>query len=57
MKSYHEQNYPVSINVSVTFSLFDEDDTFEDSIKGLNEGHALYLARLNWPDAVIIEII
>lgn len=53
MKQYHEQNYPVSIEVKVSFSGF----TFEDEIKGPNEGHVLYLAKLNWPDAVDIKII
>jgi len=52
MKDYNEQRYTVSINVRVTLG----DMTWTDAIKGLNVGHALYLARLNWPTA-IIEVI
>ena len=45
---YAQQQYPVSITVLVTWS---DGLTHVDEIKGLNPGHALYLARLNWPDA------
>lgn len=57
MKDYYEQNYPISIDVRVTFKTAFGLDTFTDSIKGLNEGHALYLARINWEDAASIEVI
>ena len=47
MKTYEEQRYPVSIKVKVAY----HGHVFTDHIKGLNPGHALYLARLNWPGA------
>lgn len=50
-KTYWEQNYKHSQVVRVVF----EDGTeFDDEIKGLNKGHALYLAKLNWPGAEVI---
>lgn len=45
-KSFHEQNYPVAIVVRVYHP--DLEMRFVDGIKGLNKGHALYMARLNW---------
>jgi len=45
MLTYQEQRYPVVIEVKVTL---DDGDIFNDFIKGLNIGHALYLAKLNW---------
>jgi hypothetical protein len=51
MKSYEEQNYPVSVPVRVTWA---DGLIHEDEIKGLNIGHAIFLARLNWPDAATI---
>ena len=53
-KSYHEQNYPCSIDVKITW---EDSMTHTDSIKGLNEGHALHRAAWNWPDAEKIEKI
>ena len=50
MKTYNEQSYKTSILVNITF---DNGYTFEDGIKGLNIGHALYLARQNWEGATI----
>lgn len=45
MKTFREQKYPIAIRVLLT----DEDGwTAEDAIKGLNIGHALYMARMNW---------
>lgn len=59
MKTYHEQRYQVSIKVRVTIAtlIFGgvETEVFEDEIKGLNRGHALYLAQKNWPDATCIQ--
>ncbi len=53
MKSYHEQKYKHSQAVRVIFA---DGDEIEDEIKGLNKGHALYLAELNWPDAKVYAI-
>lgn len=50
MKSYYDQNYKHSQAVRVTL---EDGDVFEDEIKGLNAGHALYLARLNWVGAKV----
>lgn len=50
MKSYAEQRYPVSVAVIVSWP---DGDEHADEIKGLNVGHALYLARLNWPGATV----
>ena len=52
MKAYEEQNYPVSVPVRVTWA---DGMTHEDEIKGLNIGHALHLAHLNWPDALTVS--
>ena len=51
MKSYEEQNYNYSIDIEIDFR--DGTGLHYDSIKGLNRGHALYLARQNWPGAEI----
>jgi hypothetical protein len=50
MKTYYEQKYKHSIEILVKY----HNDSWIDGIKGLNKGHALYLARLNWPGAKII---
>jgi hypothetical protein len=52
MKTFEEQNYPCTIEVKVLWS---DGDSITDQIKGLNEGHALYLAKLNWESASYIE--
>ena len=49
MKGYQEQKYPVTISVRVKWA----DLTHYDCVKGLNIGHALYLARRNWAGAII----
>lgn len=51
---FEEQQYTVSITVLVTWA---DGLTLVDDIKGLNIGHALYLARLNWPDAESVSMI
>lgn len=51
MKSFSEQEYSFTLAISITIDNF----TFQDEIKGLNRGHALYLARLNWPEATRIQ--
>jgi hypothetical protein len=48
IKGFSEQRYPVTVNVRVTWP---DGDTELDQIKGLNPGHALHLARENWPGA------
>jgi hypothetical protein len=48
VKGYFDQNYPCSVDLIVDFG---DGDPFEDGIKGLNVGHALYLAGLNWSGA------
>jgi len=50
MKSWGEQNYPVSIAVMVKYP---DMPAFLDEIKGLNKGHAVYLAHKNWEGAII----
>jgi len=52
MKGYEDQKYPVSVEVEVRWS---DGQVHRDAIKGLNVGHALYLGRLNWPDAESVE--
>lgn len=54
MKSYDEQRYPVAIAVRL---IWYDGFTYCDCIKGLNTGHALYLARKNWPDAEMVELL
>ena len=46
LKSFHEQKYPVTIEVLVRGCISGK--PFTDQIKGLNIGHALYLAKDNW---------
>lgn len=55
MKAYHEQRYPVAIDVLVAIHNPDGTvcESWVDGIKGLNVGHALYLARLNWPACTV----
>jgi hypothetical protein len=54
MKSYSEQQYPAAYMVRFTWA----DMTVNyDGIKGLNEGHARWRARDNWPDAIAVEIV
>ena len=52
MKSYSQQNYPCSIKVRIRF---DNGTLMVDYIKGLNPGHALWLAWQNWPAAIVIN--
>ena len=53
MKSYYEQKYKHSQTVRVIFA---DGEEIEDEIKGLNKGHALYLAQLNWPEAKVYAV-
>jgi len=53
MKTYEEQNYKHSQLVRV---IFEDGSEMEDEIKGLNKGHALYLARKNWEGAKIFAV-
>ena len=51
MTTYHEQRYPYTICVRITF---DSDGySFVDHSNGLNAGHALYRARDCWENATI----
>jgi hypothetical protein len=52
MKDYSEQKYRVSITVRIVWA---DGMVHVDEIKGLNIGHALYLACLNWFDAKSVE--
>jgi hypothetical protein len=55
-KNFYEQRYKHVEKLRITMPDFNgEPDVFEDEIKGLNRGHALYLARLNWKEALKIE--
>ena len=53
MKSFEQQQYKHIQAVRVTIG----EDVFEDEIKGLNRGHAMYLAGLNWVDAKVEAIV
>ncbi len=53
MKGFYEQKYKCIVAVRVKYDFM---DWFEDEIKGLNDGHALYLARVNWPGAIVEKI-
>jgi len=53
-RDYYEQRYPVAVAVRITW---DDGMIHDDEIKGLNVGHALYLARRNWSDAASIEAV
>lgn len=52
MKEYDEQNYPISLALVLRF---DDGEEWEDGIKGLNIGHALYRVRWNWPGVTIVS--
>jgi hypothetical protein len=52
-KGYFDQAYAWSVPVKVVWS---NGLVHYDAVKGLNPGHALYLARENWPDAAHIEV-
>lgn len=56
MKTFFEQRYPVTVKVRVTYDGPFGLNRWIDEHKGLNVGHALYLARMNWPDAEVIEV-
>lgn len=51
---YQEEKYPISIDVMIVWS---DDDSHADSIKGLNEGHAVWRAWQNWPSAKSITVM
>ncbi len=53
MKTYEEQKYKHSQTVRV---IFEDGSEIEDEIKGLNKGHALYLAEKNWPGAKVYAV-
>tara|TARA_R110002074_G_C11989339_1_gene612845 strand:+ start:47 stop:424 length:378 start_codon:yes stop_codon:yes gene_type:complete len=51
-KGYAEQAYNTSIKVKVKFK---DGKTITDSVKGMNEGHALARAKSNWPGSAVIK--
>ena len=53
LKNPYEQLYTHSQPVRVTL---ESGEIFEDEIKGLNKGHALHMASLNWKGASIEAI-
>ncbi len=53
MKTYHEQKYTHVSKFKMTFELFGKTETFIEEHKGLNAGHALYLAKRNWLDCSV----
>jgi len=53
MLDYDDQNYPYVLPVIVYF----DNHSWSDAIKGLNKGHALYLAYKNWPSAKHIKTV
>lgn len=53
MKSYEEQKYKHTQLVRV---IFEDGSEIEDEIKGLNKGHALYLASKNWVGAKVFAV-
>jgi hypothetical protein len=54
MKSFEQQKYPFVLKVYV---LWADGLSHIDEIKGLNKGHALKLARENWPGAAVCEYV
>jgi hypothetical protein len=53
MKPFEEQKYKHSQKVRIILS---SGEDFEDEIKGLNKGHALYLAKKNWEGSKVYAI-
>lgn len=53
-KSFREQRYPVAIIVRIYCPEFEM--TFVDGVKGLNKGHALYSARVNWDGCEVVYV-
>jgi hypothetical protein len=52
-KEYADELFPVELHVELNFGDF----VSEDSIKGLNVGHALQRAAGNWPSAKNIKVL
>lgn len=46
-------NYPVRLQVLVSFPEWPDMPPFVDFMGGLNTGHAMWRARQNWDDATI----
>jgi hypothetical protein len=53
MSGYHDERYGVAVRVRVTWR---DGASHVDEVKGLNVGHALYRARLNWPEALVMVL-
>ena len=52
MKGFHAEKYPISLTLVLCFS---DGEQWEDGIKGLNVGHALWRARQNWDGVTIVS--
>jgi len=57
MKTYKESKYPHKQAIKLVCVVMGEEMVDIDAIKGLNKGHALYLARQNWPNVDRIEAV
>jgi len=49
MTEYANRKYQTIVNLTLTWA---NNKTF-DAMDGLNEGHAMWRAKQNWPDAII----
>lgn len=52
LKGFAKEAYPHTQRVRVRWP----NDEMADDIKGLNQGHAVYRARENWPDANVTPV-
>ena len=59
LSSFCAQRFPYTLDLVVVFPASGAlpADSFADSIKGLNRGHALWRARQNWPGARIVPVV
>ena len=56
MKTFEQQQYPYILTVRVETTCLGEPLVWNDQIKGLNRGHALYLGRRNWEGSTVIPL-
>lgn len=52
MRGYYAERYQVSLSLVLCF---EDGVTWEDGIKGLNIGHALWRACQNWDGVTIVS--
>jgi len=58
MKTYQEQNYPVSVRVSVKiYCPLTGINRWIEEFKGLNPGHALWMAKQNYDPSYHVTLI